>query len=494
MKGNIIMNCRAILNKINSEEKIGLDIISVTIPADLETPVSAFLKLRKYGAKILLESVESGTILGRYSFIGMKSAFRITIDSQSTIINNGSEDYSVAHAGNGSPLLVLKNVINCMTIENAHGYLRLLGGAVGYISYDFVRFFEPIPELLEDSLNLPLAMFHMIDTLLVFDHIQRQIKILRLTDDVSKDDAQNELDEIKKALTETIDYSALSEKIEPGKALVSNFTEQEFCRAVQEVKKHIVAGDVYQQVISQRLHGTTKADHFNVYRALRMLNPSPYMYYLDFDDVLLIGSSPEALVRFEGGLATVRPIAGTRPRGKDEADDKRLGQELINDAKERAEHVMLVDLGRNDLGRCCRTGTVHVTDFMTIERYSHVMHLTSNVVGQPRPETDQFELFKMTFPAGTVTGAPKIRAMQLIEEIEKTKRGPYAGAVGYFSLTGDMDWCINIRTIIMKGDDFYLQAGAGIVADSVPEKEYLETQNKIAALQKAIETAEGGLL
>ncbi len=488
------MNCRAILNKIDSGEKIRLDIVSTTIPADLETPVSAFLKLRRYGAKILLESVESGTILGRYSFIGMKSAFGITIDSQNTIINNGSGNYAVAHPENGSPLLALKNVINCMTIENAHGYPRLLGGAVGYISYDFVRFFEPIPELLEDSLNLPLAMFNMIDTLLVFDHIQRQIKILCLTDDESRDEACDRLDEIKKALTEAIDYSALSEKIDPGKEPVSNFTEQEFCRAVQEVKKHIIAGDVYQQVISQRLHGTTRADHFNVYRALRMLNPSPYMYYLDFDDVLLIGSSPEALVRFEGGLATVRPIAGTRPRGKDEAEDKRLGQELINDAKERAEHVMLIDLGRNDLGRCCRTGTVRVTDFMTVERYSHVMHLTSNVVGRPGPETDQFELFKMIFPAGTVTGAPKIRAMQLIEEIEKTKRGPYAGAVGYFSLTGDMDWCINIRTIIMKGDDYYLQAGAGIVADSVPEKEYLETQSKIAALRKAIETAERGLL
>ncbi len=488
------MNCQAILNKINSGEKIKLDIVSATIPADLETPVSAFLKLRGNGAKILLESVESGTILGRYSFIGMKSAFRITIDSKNTIINNGGGAQAIAHPEDGSPLLALKNVINCMTLENARGLPRLLGGAVGYISYDFARFFEPIPELLDDSLNLPLAMFHMIDTLLVFDHIQRRMKILCLIDDESKDEARNKLDEIKKALTEPLDYSALGAKIEPGKEPVSNFTEEQFCQAVREVKKHIIAGDVYQQVISQRLSGSTKADHFNVYRALRMVNPSPYMYFLDFDDVLLIGSSPEALVRFEDGLATVRPIAGTRPRGKNEAEDRKLGQELFNDAKERAEHVMLVDLGRNDLGRCCQTGTVRVTDFMTIERYSHVMHLTSNVVGRPRPETDQFELFKMTFPAGTVTGAPKIRSMQLIEEIEKTRRGPYAGAVGYFSLTGDMDWCINIRTIIMKGRDYYLQAGAGIVADSVPEKEYLESQDKIAALRKAIETAERGLL
>jgi anthranilate synthase component 1 len=488
------MNCQAILDRINTGDKIKLDIVSATIPADLETPVSAFLKLRGYGAKILLESVESGTILGRYSFIGMKSAFRITIDSKNTIIYNGSGSHTVAHPDNDSPLLALKNVINCMTLENAGGLPRLLGGAVGYISYDFVRFFEPIPKLLDDSLNLPLAMFHMIDTLLVFDHIQRQMKILCLTDDESKDEADEKLTEIKKALTEPLDYSALSAKIEPGKEPVSNFTEQEFCQAVREVKEHIIAGNVYQQVISQRLHGRTKANHFNVYRALRMLNPSPYMYFLDFDDVLLIGSSPEALVRFEDGLATVRPIAGTRPRGKNEAEDRKLGQELFDDAKERAEHVMLVDLGRNDLGRCCLAGTVKVTDFMTIERYSHVMHLTSNVVGQPRPGTDQFDLFKMTFPAGTVTGAPKIRSMQLIEEIEKTRRGPYAGAVGYFSLTGDMDWCINIRTIVMKGQDYYLQAGAGIVADSVPEKEYQETQNKIAALRKAIETAERGLL
>ncbi len=488
------MNYQSILERINSGEKIKLDIVSATIPADLETPVSAFLKLRGRGAKILLESVESGTILGRYSFIGMKSAFRIKIDSQNTIISNGTGDQAISHPVSDSPLSALKNVINCLTLDDAGGLPRLLGGAVGYISYDFARFFEPIPELLDDSLNLPLAMFHMIDTLLVFDHIQRQIKILCLTDNESKDEAQSKLDEIKKALTEPIDYTSLAAKIEPGQEPISNFTEQEFCQAVREVKKHIVAGDVYQQVISQRLHGMTKADHFNVYRALRMVNPSPYMYFLDFDDVLLIGSSPEALVRFENGLATVRPIAGTRPRGKNEAEDRKLGQELFDDAKERAEHVMLVDLGRNDLGRCCRTGTVRVTDFMSIERYSHVMHLTSNVVGRPRPETDQFELFKMTFPAGTVTGAPKIRSMQLIEEIEKTKRGPYAGAVGYFSLTGDMDWCINIRTIVMKGHDYYLQAGAGIVADSIPEKEYLETQNKIAALQKAIETAERGLL
>jgi anthranilate synthase component 1 len=488
------MNCQAILNQINSGDAIKLDIISTTIPADLETPVSAYLKLQGLGAKILLESVESGTILGRYSFIGMKSAFRINIDSKQTIINNGHGDHAIIHKDNNSPLLTLKNVINCMTLDNSLSHPRLLGGAVGYISYDFVRFFESIPDLSDDSLNLPLAMFHMIDTLLVFDHIQRRINIFCLTDKSSKDEAENKIKEIKKALTGPIDFSGHVSKIESGKEPISNFTEEEFCSAVREVKKHIVAGDVYQQVISRRLHGSTAADHFTIYRTLRMLNPSPYMYFLDFNEVVLIGSSPEALVRFEDGIATVRPIAGTRPRGKNEAEDIKLSQELLNDEKERAEHVMLVDLGRNDLGRCCQIGTVKVTDFMNIERYSHVMHLTSNVIGKPLPETDQFELFKTVFPAGTVTGAPKIRSMQLIEEIENTRRGPYAGAVGYFSLTGDMDWCINIRSIVMKGSDYYLQAGAGIVADSVPEKEYLETQSKIAALQKAIEMAERGLL
>jgi anthranilate synthase component 1 len=367
-----------------------------------------------------------------------------------------------------------------------------LGGAVGYISYDFARFFEPIPNLLDDNSDMPLALFYLIDTLLVFDHVQRRLKIMCLQTNSNRREAEDKLEQIAEILRSPLNLPAAKEHLRSGKNLVSNFTKEEFCQAVMKVKKHIVAGDVYQQVISQRLSGATDSDSFMIYRALRMLNPSPYMFYLDFDQFKLIGSSPEALVRLENGMATVRPIAGTRPRGSDEKEDRQLESELLADEKERAEHVMLVDLGRNDLGRCCDIGSVKVTDFMTVERYSHVMHMTSNVVGRLKSGLSQFDLFRAAFPAGTVTGAPKIRAMQLIEEYEKIRRGPYAGAAGYFSLSGDMDWCITIRTIIMQDKNFYLQAGAGIVADSVPEREYDETLHKIMALKKAIEMAEEG--
>jgi anthranilate synthase component 1 len=486
------MKNKSLASRIKPGNGARLTIVSTKIPADLETPVSAFLKLRDSGAKFLLESVESGTILGRYSFIGMEPDSRITVDQDKMVVSNGNGEVTIPHNQNETPLESLKEILQCYSLEGSPSHPRLLGGAVGYISYDFVRFFENIPALSEDTLGLPLAMFYMIDTLLVFDHVQRRIKILCLANEGAEAAAEEKLDRIKKSLASPLTLPSIEKRPESEITPVSNFTREKFCEAVRKTKEHIVAGDVYQQVISQRLHGSTDADPFIVYRALRMLNPSPYMYFLDFDEMKLIGSSPEALVRLENGLATVRPIAGTRPRGENEDEDRKLAEELIADEKERAEHVMLVDLGRNDLGRCSEIGTVKVTDFMTIERYSHVMHLTSNVVGRLKAGMDQFDLFKAAFPAGTVTGAPKIRSMQLIEDIEKTRRGPYAGAVGYFSLTGDMDWCINIRTIIMKGKEYFLQAGAGIVADSVPEKEYQESQDKIAALRKAIEMAEGG--
>jgi len=389
----------------------------------------------------------------------------------------------------------LKEYFKNVTPEKPLSKTRLLGGAVGFISYDFIRFIENIPENSTDDLNTPIALFHMIDTLLVFDHVTRKINIMSLAEKDEKEKAEKKIKDIKSFLMQPLflPQNQTPDSSSKESSPVSNFTKEEFCEAVKKVKEHIVAGDVYQQVISQRLKGSTSADPFLVYRALRMLNPSPYMYFLDFDDMILIGSSPEAMVRLEDGVATVRPIAGTRPRGQSESEDQKLSDDLINDIKERAEHVMLVDLGRNDLGRCCTTGSVKVTDFMSIEKYSHVMHIASNVTGRLKPDLDQFDLFEAAFPAGTVTGAPKIRAMQLIEEIEKNRRGPYAGAVGYFSLSGDSDWCINIRTILMRGNDYYLQAGAGIVADSIPENEYVETNNKIAALKKAIELAERGL-
>jgi anthranilate synthase component 1 len=462
------------------------------LPADLETPVSAFLKLEKVGAKILLESVESGTTVGRYSFIGIQPSSHLIVDPQGVTIENSLGQRSFPHNGEVSPLAKVKDILSRFEIETDHPFARLLGGAVGYIGYDFVRFLERLPDQSADTLGLPLASLYLIDTLLVFDHVQRRIRIMSLTDADSADNAEKKTDELIDHLRSPLALPSQATGKQSSKSPVSNFTSEEFCSGVKQIKEYIRAGDIYQLVLSQRLTGETQADPFLIYRALRMLNPSPYMFYLDIDDIKLIGSSPEALVRLENGLASVRPIAGTRPRGKTEKEDRLLGKQLLEDEKERAEHIMLVDLGRNDLGRCCKFGSVTVPEFMEVERYSHVMHITSNVTGTLKPGLDQFDLFHATFPAGTVSGAPKIRAMQLIEELEGIKRGPYAGAVGYFSLSGDMDWCIAIRTIIMKGNKYYLQAGAGIVADSVPENEFTESNNKIAALKKAIDMAEEG--
>jgi len=486
------MNKTLLADMIAGRQIRRLKVCAREMPADLETPVSAFLKLQDHGARILLESVESGTIVGRYSFICLEPDSKITVDQDQMIITNNTGQRVIPHPKNDTPLASLKDLLKQMQVAMPPSHPRLLGGAVGYISYDFVRFFERIPDRLTDPPDLPLAVFYLVDTLLVFDHVQRRLKVMCLSEDGNEQEANNKLDEIIEALRTPLHLPASGTRPPSDNPLTANFTEAEFCDAAAKTKEHIVAGDIFQLVLSQRLHGTTTADPFMIYRALRMLNPSPYTFFLNFDEIKLIGSSPEALVRLEDRVATVRPIAGTRPRGDDDTEDRRLGEELLADEKERAEHVMLVDLGRNDLGRCCEFGTVKVTDFMKIERYSHVMHMTSNVTGRLRDDVDQFDLFRATFPAGTVSGAPKIKAMSLIEELENIKRGPYAGAVGYFSLTGDTDWCITIRTILMKDDEFVLQAGAGIVADSVPENEYQETLSKIAALRKAIELAEGG--
>jgi len=469
-----------------------LKVVERVMPADLETPVSAFMKLQQFGARVLLESVESGTTVGRYTFIGLKPSSRIVVNQDSIEITDDSGSTVMEHSGTGSPLDTVKNILSRYQLETPADQPRLLGGAVGYVSYDLVRFFEKVDRNSPDNLQLPLAIFYLIDTLLVFDHLQRRLKLMVLAEPGQEAAAEGKLRQIESLLKQPLIMKPSGNQANSSNPPESNYTEVEFCKAVERVKEHIRAGDVYQTVISQRFSGETSADPFMIYRALRMLNPSPYMFYLDFEDHTLIGSSPEALVRLENGLATVRPIAGTRPRGATEEEDQQLAAALIADEKERAEHVMLVDLGRNDLGRCCEIGSVKVTDFMMNERYSHVMHLTSNVTGQLKTGMDQFDLFRAAFPAGTVSGAPKIRSMQLIEEIEPEQRGPYAGAAGFFSLSGDMDWCISIRTIIMKGSAYHLQAGAGIVADSVPENEFQETRDKLAALAKAIEMAEEG--
>jgi len=488
------MNIKTILEKKFQPRSIPIFPVVEEIPGDLETPVSAFLKLKKYGAKFLLESVEMGEKLGRYSFIGLEPKIKIKITEENLILEENDLRCTLPFEQN-DPLLSLKKILETFSIEKTD-FPRLLGGLVGYLSYDYVRFLEKIPNRTRDNLNLPIALFYLVDKLLVFDHLQRKIKLVTLTDNIAPVRVGKE----RKRLNEIIEQ--LHSPLELDKSIFktssneicSNFPKEGFCQQVLKAQEYIKSGDIYQLVFSQRLSGTTKANPFQIYRALRMLNPSPYMFYLDFDDFKLVGSSPEVLVKLENGTALVRPIAGTRPRGLTEEEDLKLTDELLNNEKEKAEHIMLIDLGRNDLGRCCQFGSVKVTDLMMVEKYSHVMHLVSQVEGKLNSGQDQFDLFKAAFPAGTVTGAPKIRAMEIIEELENEKRGPYAGAVGYFSLTGNMDMCITIRTIILKEEKsshrFFLQGGAGIVFDSIPEKEYQESLNKIEALKKAIKMAE----
>lgn len=496
------MNLRTLLSE-NLRPK-GIQLVPVVEEGvgDLETPVSAFLKLEKQKAKFLLESVEQNEKVGRYSFIGLEPRITIRVEKESLIL---SEEPDLSKGRNkpkttlelptkGDPLGLLRTILGSIQIESHPELPTLLGGLVGYVSYDFVRFFERIPDL-NGKLELPYALFYLVDKLLVFDHLQRRVKVIFLQAQKSSSSPPQRSREEIKALFQSLKAPLRLERFRDSpdhNHWQSNLSHTEFCQRVLQAQEHIRSGDVYQLVLSQRLSGQMQAEPFQVYRALRMLNPSPYMFYLDFDSLKLIGSSPEVLVKLQKRTALVRPIAGTRPRGKDSEEDRKLTEELRKDEKEKAEHIMLVDLGRNDLGRCCKFGTVRVSELMEVEKYSHVMHLTSQVEGSLNSGQDQFDLFKACFPAGTVTGAPKVRAMELIEKLEKEKRGPYAGAVGYFSLSGDMDFCIAIRTIILNRNKYLLQAGAGLVYDSVPEHEYQESLDKVAALKKAVEIAQKG--
>ena len=478
--------------------------VSRTIPIDLETPVSVFLKLRALGASFLLESVANAQNIGRYSIIGLAPVFNFKVENDEATITHHAHQSKVSLKGL-NPLDKLKEALAEYQLADTGDELaKIFAGAMGYVGYDFVQYFENIPKAKSGKLDLPDSLFFLTDTMLVFDHLQRKLTVMVLTvggkdqkaNQASYNQAVSKIEEIIKILSLPIsatDLNLPTNKVSSKGKSISNFTQAKFKKAVLQAKKYIKAGDIFQVVLSQRLQGKTSAHPFQVYRALRMLNPSPYMFYLNFGDFQLVGSSPEALVKLTGDKASVRPIAGTRPRGATEKQDEKLALDLNKDAKEKAEHVMLVDLGRNDLGRVSEPGSVKVTDLMTNERYSHVMHLVSNVEGKLEKKYDQFDLFKATFPAGTVSGAPKVRAMEIIQELEPDKRGPYAGAVGYFGLSGNMDTCITIRTIILKNSTYYLQGGAGIVADSKPEKEYKETLNKIKALEKAIESAEKGL-
>ncbi len=467
------------------------------LPADLETPVSVYLKLRGDTESFLLESVEGGEQLARYSFIAINPSRVLKLSQERVTIYNhhGAENFSL---GDRDPLVVLRDFLAPYRAVSVPGLPRFFGGAVGYFSYDIVRHIERLPATAQNELELPDAIFLLTDTLVAFDHVKHRVLVIanaHIDGDAiaAYDDAIDRVDAIVAQLNvptpaQTAAFSS------NGHSLESNMEPEQYGDMVTRAKEHIAAGDIFQVVLSQRFSRETSADAFSIYRSLRRLNPSPYMFFLDLREMQFIGSSPEVLVRLEDGVAQLNPIAGTRPRGKDEADDAQLEQELLDDPKERAEHVMLVDLGRNDLGRVCEYGSVKVPDFMIVERYSHVMHLVSRVVGKLRSEFDAFDLLRATFPAGTVSGAPKVRAMEIIEELEGTRRGPYAGAVGYFGYpTGqgsNMDFCITIRTIIQRGKRAFIQAGAGIVADSDPMREHQECVNKARALAEAIRMAE----
>ncbi len=462
--------------------------------ADMETPVSAFNKIDRWSYGYLLESVEGGEKIARYSFLGSNPSIIFkSRGNQVTFIDRGkTQNYSTS----GNPLDELEKILRQYKFVEIPDLPRFSGGAVGYVSYDAIQYIEDIPQKNPDDLNVPEIFFMITDTILIFDHINHTIKVVSIAD-VGSDPsgayrrAQTKIDKITNMLVQPFKLSAVEriDSLEPLE-VKSNFEKEEFEDAVSRCKEYIRAGDVIQVVISQRFEVSTATDPFNIYRALRSVNPSPYMYYLKFDDLAVVGSSPEILVRCEDGVVEVRPIAGTRRRGFDPDEDAALEKELLSDPKERAEHIMLVDLGRNDVGRVCDFGTVYVPELMVIEKYSHVMHIVSDVVGKLSKGNNAFDVFKAAFPAGTVSGAPKIRAMQIIEELENRRRGPYAGAVGYFSFSGNLDTAITIRTIIIKDKKCYIQAGAGIVADSVPEKEYLETQNKAKGMIKAIKLAE----
>ncbi len=471
-----------------------------TLLADLETPVSVYMKLAQTGnVSFLLESVEGGERVGRYSFLGVNPKGVISIkDGVVTRTLHGVTTTRPLNEGE-DPLHAVEKEFGRVNPVRIEGLPRFVGGAVGMLSYDVVRYFERLPETASHDLDVPDAAFMLIDTLVMFDHAKHQLIILanaHNTDgvDVAYDDALRRIETITDALVKPLVIPA--EAGEPiHDELRSNLTREQYEDNVRRAKEYIAAGDAFQIVVSQRLSRKTSASPLTIYRALRATNPSPYMFLLHFsDDFTLVGASPEMMVRLEDGIATTRPIAGSRPRGRDETEDQALATEMLADPKERAEHVMLVDLGRNDLGRVSTYGTVKVTDMMYVERYSHIMHIVSNVQGVLKPGMNAFDLLRATFPAGTLSGAPKVRAMEIIEELEGTRRGPYGGAVGYFSFDGSMDMCITIRAAMIQGDTLTLQAGAGIVADSVPATEYEESLNKARALAVTIERAERGLM
>ena len=456
--------------------------------ADTETPVSAYLKIKDKAFSYLLESADGGTSWGRYSFIGYKPLLVARFMGQQIEITRDDGTETLARVEN--PLEVLRDLASRYRSVASEDLPPFQGGLVGFFNYDLIRTWEPVPACPDAS--MPECIFTASRRLIIFDHLTHKITVAAHSHVLENEDPEAAYFEACDAVNETIaELSQPVPTVVEGNdikisELASNFKKEPFMGAVAQAKEYIAAGDAIQVVLSQRFEGTVSGDDFALYRNLRSINPSPYMFYLNFGHTRLIGASPEILVRLTNGRIELRPIAGTRPRGKDAAMDRALEQELMADPKERAEHIMLVDLGRNDAGKVALPGTVTVPRLMEVERYSHVMHLVSRVEAQLSPEKDAFDLFMASFPAGTVSGAPKIRAMEIIHELEPSPRGPYAGAVGYFGFNGNMDFCITIRTMTLHNDKLSIQVGAGIVADSDPEKEYQETLNKAGAMFQAI--------
>jgi len=466
------------------------------IRADLDTPLSIYLKLAKNSYSFLLESITGGENLARYSIIGINPR---------KIIKTGKNE----KLGEVDPLLEVKNEINSYKVPEIKKLPPFTGGAVGYISYDSVSYFEDtVIKNKKGDLEVPESIFLLTESLVVFDHVKQTIFIIVYTKINNDDNSEKTykkavenidkiIEQINKPVPKSFNVSLDIEKESSREQLIEqyekNMTKEQYSEAVQKCIDNIYSGEIIQVVFSQRLSKKTEASAIDIYRCLRTINPSPYMFIFNFEDFQIIGASPELLIKANNEEISVHPIAGSRPRGKNEKEDNLISNELISDEKELAEHLMLLDLGRNDVGRVAKPGTVKVTQKMEIEKYSHIMHIVSNVVGKLDKKYDQFDAMRAAFPAGTVSGAPKVRAMQLISELEPEKRGPYSGGVGYFSYNGNMDTCIAIRTLILKDKTVYLQAGGGIVADSIIENEYQETLHKMQALIGAIDDAERGI-
>jgi anthranilate synthase component 1 len=470
------------------------------ILADRETPVSAFEKIDDGRHSFLLESMEGGEKWARYSFLGSRPSVIVKSSGKSVeIIRDGKAERSSFRS---DPLDAVKKVLSAYRPVPDPSLPRFFGGAVGFMAYDVVRFFEELPAREKAGLDVPDVYFMITDTIMVFDNITHMIKVVSNAHvkgksvEAAYSEATRKINALVKKLKSGVKGQGARGKGKPKAkehALTSNFTQAGYEQAVLRAKEYIKAGDIFQVVPSQRFETKISVEPYEIYRALRLINPSPYMYFLRCGDTTVVGASPEVMVRLEGERIDLRPIAGTRKRGATEEEDAALAAELLADPKERAEHIMLVDLGRNDVGRVSEPGSVSVSELMVIERYSHVMHIVSNVRGTLSAGRDSYDVIRACFPAGTVSGAPKIRAMEIIDELEPTRRGPYAGAVGYFGFSGNMDTCITIRTLVIKKGTAYIQAGGGVVADSDPASEYQETVNKAKARMRAVEMAEEGL-